>query len=110
MRLLSSGTAVHERSGGGGYTDVVGFYYGSSQPPPEDEKGSLKEAFLITIAVFRLLAIPLLVLLGGGAYVVAVFYLFSINAFAGYGGLSAILVVIGAVWLWEKTHPPALEE
>jgi hypothetical protein len=88
----------------------VGFYHGSSQPPPDGEKGSLKEALLITFAVFRILAVPLAVLLGGGAYIVLVFYLFSVNALAGYAGIGAVLLAVFVVWAWEKTHPPALKE
>ncbi len=87
----------------------MGFYYGSSQPPPDDDKGSFKEAFLITLAVFRVLALPLGVMLGGGAYIVFVFYMFSISAIAGYGALSLVLVALAAIWAWEKTHPPALK-
>jgi hypothetical protein len=87
----------------------VGFYYGSSQPPPGDDKGTLKEAFLITVAVFRLLAIPLLVLIAGGGYVVLLFYLFAMNAFAGYAGLGVVVLAVFGVWVWEKTHPPTLD-
>jgi hypothetical protein len=88
----------------------VGFYYGSNEPPPGNDKGSFKEVILITLAVFRILALPLGVMLAGGAYIVFVFYLFSISALAGYGGLSLVLVVLAAIWAWEKRHPPALEE
>ena len=88
----------------------MGFYYGSSQPPPGDDKGSFREAMLITLAVFRILAVPLLVIIAGGAYIVFVFYLFSLSAVAGYGGLSLVPIALALLWLWEKTHPPALKE
>jgi hypothetical protein len=88
----------------------MGFYYGSSQPPPGDERGSLKEAMAITLMVFRMLAIPLAVLLGGVGYIVLLFYLFSTSAIAGYSGLGVVVIVVAAIWAWEKTHPPKLKE
>ncbi|MCC6382485.1 MAG: hypothetical protein IT304_08240 [Dehalococcoidia bacterium] len=88
----------------------MGFYYGPSGPEPDEEKpGGLKEALYITWAVFRALALPLAVLLGGVAYLVLVFFLFTFSVWAG---LAAILVVVAAVvarGVWEATHPPHLE-
>jgi hypothetical protein len=88
----------------------MGFYYGSSQPPPEkDEGGSIKEALMITLAVFRILAIPLGIMFAGGAYIVLVFFMFSFSALAGYGVLSLVPIALAGVFIWEKLHPPKLE-
>jgi hypothetical protein len=88
----------------------MGFYYGSSQPPPGDERGSFREAMAITLMVFRMLAIPLGILMAGVGYLILLFYLFSTSAAAGYAGLGLVVVVIAAIWAWEKTHPPKLKE
>jgi hypothetical protein len=88
----------------------MGFYYGSSEPPPGDDKGSFKEVLLITLAVFKVLALPLAVMVGGGGYIVLLFVLFSISPLAGYAGILAVVLVLAGIWGWEKAHPPQLKE
>jgi hypothetical protein len=87
----------------------MGFYYGSGAPPPPKDEGTFKEALLLTLIVFRTLALPLGILFGGIGYLVLVFYLFGLSPFAG---LAAILVVVGAIaarGIWEAKHPPKVE-
>ena len=88
----------------------MGFYYGSSTPPPDDDKASLKDVIVLSLAVFRMLALPLGIMMAGGAYIVFVFFMFSMSPFAGYASLALIGVVVGSIYIWEKTHPPTLEE
>jgi hypothetical protein len=87
----------------------MGFYYGSGAPPPDDDKpGGLKEALVLTWIVFRVLALPLGIILGGVLYLFLLFFLFSIHPLLGLAG---ILVVVGAVvarGIWESKHPPEL--
>lgn len=88
----------------------MGFYYGSGQPPPDDDKASLKDVIVLSLAVFRMLALPLGIMLAGGLYIVFVFYMFSMSPYAGYASLALIGVAVGSIYVWEKTHPPTLEE
>ena len=88
----------------------MGFYYGSNTPPPDDDKASVKDALLISLAVFRMLAIPLGVIVAGGAYIVLLFYLFSLSAFAGFAAIAVVVLVVAGIAAWEKTHPPVLKE
>jgi len=88
----------------------MGFYYGSSEPPPDKGEGTFKEALFLTLIVFRALALPMAVLIGGIAYLTLVFYLFSLNPL--FGG-AAILLPIGAVvarGVWESRRPPKLDQ
>jgi hypothetical protein len=88
----------------------MGFYYGSSQPPPEDDKqGSLKDALLITLVVFRTLALPVGILIGALLYLVLLFVLFSLHPLAGLGGILLIVAPIAGRALWEWKHPPTLK-
>lgn len=88
----------------------MGFYYGSSEPPQEEKQGTLKEALLITLIVFKALALPVAILLGGIAYLVLLFYLFTWHPLAGLGGLALIAVVFGARALWEWRNPPSIDD
>lgn len=87
----------------------MGFYYGSGAPPPEKKPGGFKEALIITWVVFQVLALPLGVLLGGVAYLVLLFYLFSWHPIAGLLGLSPIVIAFVARAVWEKKHPVVIE-
>ncbi|MCC7365522.1 MAG: hypothetical protein IT303_14245 [Dehalococcoidia bacterium] len=88
----------------------MGFYYGSSTPPDDGNKpGGFKEAMLITWVVFRVLAVPLGILFGGIAYLLLIFYLFTIHPLAGVAGISLIFVAIGARAFWEWKNPPSLD-
>jgi hypothetical protein len=87
----------------------MGFYYGSSEPPPEDKSGGFKEAMLITLAVFRALALPLAVIFGGMLGLVFLFWLFTVSPWAGLGGILAVVVALMAFGFWEYRHPPELK-
>lgn len=87
----------------------MGFYFGSSSPPPdEDKQGSFKEAMLITWAVFKTLALPIGILLGGVVLLVGLFVLFSIHPLLGLGALGVIVLAVVIRGLWEWRHPPTL--
>jgi hypothetical protein len=89
----------------------VGFYYGSGAPPEDpNDQGSFKEAMLITWAVFKTLALPLGILLGGIAYIVFLFYLFSIHPLLGLAGILVVVAAISARGLWEWRHPPSIDK
>lgn len=89
----------------------MGFYYGSgAPPPPEEDKGSIKDALLVTVAVLRLLAIPLGVLVAGVAGIVTLFFLFSASPYAGFGAIGAVVAAVAGLALWEWLHPPRLKE
>ena len=87
----------------------MGFYYGSSEPPDGDKPGGFKEAMLITLAVFRALALPLAVIFGGMIGLVALFWLFTLSAWAGLAALVAIVLALAAFGFWEYRHPPEIE-
>jgi hypothetical protein len=87
----------------------MSFYYGSSEPPPEDKSGGFKEAMLITLAVFRALAIPLAVIFGGMIGLVLLFWLFTLSGWAGLAAILAIVLALAGYGVWEYTHPPELE-
>jgi hypothetical protein len=88
---------------------LMGFYYGSSEPPDGDKPGGIKEALLITLAVFRALALPLAVIFGGMFALVFIFWLFTISGWAGLGGVLAIVFALAAFGFWEYRHPPEIE-
>ena len=87
----------------------MGFYYGSSEPPPEKSSGGLKEVVLITWVVFRTLALPIGILLGGMMYLFLIFFLFTIHPLAGLASILLIFAAIGARGVWEWRHPPRIE-
>ena len=87
----------------------MSFYYGSSEPPPEDKSGGFKEAMLITLAVFRALAIPLAVIFGGMLGLVLLFWLFTLSGWAGLAAILAIVLALAGYGVWEYRHPPELE-
>lgn len=88
----------------------MGFYYGSGTPPGDgDRPGGFKEAMLITWIVFRTLALPLAILFGGVAYLLLLFYLFTLSPLLGLAGLLVPLGLVAARGLWEWKHPPVIE-
>ena len=81
----------------------MGFYYGTNKPPePEKEPGGCMEVFVITRAVFGILAIPLLIMLGLILGIVALVALFSVNTFLGLGGIGLIVAGIAGYARWER--------
>lgn len=86
----------------------MGFYYGSSQPPDEDEPGSWKETFAIILVVFKVLALPLGIILGAVLGIFVTIWLFTVHVLLG---LAVVLLLIGLVvarGIWEAKHPPDL--
>jgi hypothetical protein len=87
----------------------MSFYYGSSEPPQNDKPGGFKEAMLITLAVFRALALPLGVIFGGVLGLVVLFWLFTVSMWAGLAAIAAIVLALAAFGFWEYLHPPEIQ-
>ncbi len=85
----------------------MGFYYGSNTPP-EDKPGGFRETIVLIWAVFLVLAVPLGILLGGLAYLVLVFFLFSVHPLAGLAAISLVILALVARGVWEARHPPEI--
>ncbi len=88
----------------------MGFYYGSNAPPPKDKSGGFKEVLLITWVVFRTLAMPLGILLGGMMYLFLIFFLFTVHPLAGLASILVIFAAVAVRAFWEWRHPPRLGE
>jgi hypothetical protein len=88
----------------------MGFYYGSNQPPEEEPKGSWREVFMLIVATFRVLAVPLAVIFAAMLFFFVVIWLFTINALLGLAALLAVGAAIGVRALWEWRHPPTIED
>lgn len=86
----------------------MGFYHGSNQPPDEPEPGSWKEIFQIILIVFRVIALPLGLLLAAVLGLFALFYLFMLHVLAGLGLILALVAAVVARGIWEARHPPEL--
>jgi hypothetical protein len=87
----------------------MGFYYGPGTPPDDGkDEGTLKEAFLITWTVFKILALPVGILLGGVMYLVLIFVMFDLHPAAGLGTLVLPFAAVVARAIWERKHPPVL--
>jgi hypothetical protein len=83
----------------------MGFYHGQSQPPePEKEPSGCMEVFIISRAVFGILALPIGIMLGIIIGIVALIALFSVAWYLGVLGLLAIGGAIGAYARWERTR------
>lgn len=91
------------------YTSAMGFYYGSSEPPPEEKGGSAKDVVMMTVAVFRVLALPLGILVGGMAGLVGLFFLFAWLPIAGLGVMATAVLAVCGYAVWEWRHPPELK-
>jgi len=87
----------------------MGFYYNSGEPPPDEDKpAGFREMLTIIWAAFSVLAVPLALLLGVFAVLVAVIWLFTIHPLAGLGSIVVIVAAIVARGVWEAKHPPDL--
>lgn len=106
---ISRASELRQAAGADGYTLVMGFYYGSSTPPPEEKGGSAKELVLMILAVFRVLAVPLAIIIGGMAGLVSLFFVFAWSAVAGFAVLGLIVLAVAGYAAWEWRHPPQLK-
>jgi len=89
----------------------MGFYYNSGQPPDDEEQsGTLKEAMLITWAVFRALAMPLGILFGGLLGLILLFWLFTLHPLLGVGAIGLVVAAVAGYGVWEAKHPPDLTD
>ncbi|HEY4670167.1 MAG TPA: hypothetical protein VIH05_10370 [Tepidiformaceae bacterium] len=87
----------------------MGFYYNSGDPPPDDDKpATLRETITIIWAAFSVLAIPLALLMGVFAALIAVIWLFTIHPLAGLGAILVIVAALVVRGVWEAKHPPDL--
>ncbi|MGD9935376.1 MAG: hypothetical protein AB7T37_16900 [Dehalococcoidia bacterium] len=87
----------------------MGFYYGSSSPPPEEKGSSAKDVVMMTVAVFRVLALPLGVIFGGMAGLVGLFFVFAWLPIAGLTVVAAVVLGVAGYAVWEWRHPPQLK-
>jgi hypothetical protein len=79
----------------------MGFYYGKQQEP-EKEPGGCMEVWVISRAVFGILAVPLLVLAGVILGIVGIVALFSIHWLLGLAGIAAAGGGIALYARWER--------
>ena len=87
----------------------MSFYYGSNKNDgPEDKPGGFKETLQIIWVVFRILAMPVGVLLGVVLGLVLLFYLFTLTPYLGLAAIVAIVIAVVARGIWEARHPPAI--
>ncbi|MGI8927823.1 MAG: hypothetical protein ACR2HN_14450 [Tepidiformaceae bacterium] len=86
----------------------MGFYYGSSQPPEEDKPSGFRETVGIVWGVFRVLALPVGLLMGALLSLLLLFWLFTVHALAGFGAIAVVVLAVAARGLWEARHPPDL--
>lgn len=86
----------------------MGFYYGPSDPGGGDEPGGWKETFAIILVVFRVLALPLGILLGALLALFATIWLFTIHMLLGAGVIALGLGALVARGIWEAKHPPEI--
>ncbi len=87
----------------------MGFYYDPSNEPGDEDEGTFKEALALTLAVFKVLALPLGIMFGFIGGLVVLFVLFSIHMVFGLGALALIVLAVGVRAVWEWKHPPTLE-
>lgn len=86
----------------------MGFYYGSSQPPDEPEPGGWRETITIIFVVFRVLAVPLAILMGAIFGLFALFWLFTVHVILGFGVIGILVGALVVRGIWEAKHPPEL--
>jgi hypothetical protein len=86
----------------------MGFYYSSGNEPPEDDKPGFLETLQIIWVVFRVLAVPLGMIIGVLLGLMLLFWLFTVNTFFGLGFIAIIILALVARGVWEARHPPDL--
>jgi hypothetical protein len=86
----------------------VGFYYGSNQPPDDDKPAGFRDVIAISWAVFRVLAIPLGLMVAVIVYLGILFWLFTLHWVLGVAWLLVLGAVIAGRGVWEARHPPEL--
>jgi hypothetical protein len=91
------------------YTRGVGFYHGSGAPPPEDRgSGGFRETVAIILVVFKLLAVPVGILIGVLLGLVLLFYAFVFSPILGVALLAGGVAALVGRGIWEAKHPPDL--
>jgi len=91
-----------------GYTPGMSFYYGSGQPPDEPKPGSIRETISIVVAVFKVMALPIGLLMGSVLGLVLLIYSFTVSPWLGLGLLILGAAAVGAFAFWERTRDPKL--
>jgi hypothetical protein len=86
----------------------MGFYYNAGNQPPEDDKPGFRETLAIIWVVFRVLAVPLGVIIGVLLGLVLLFWLFTVNTLLGFGLIALGIAALIARGIWEARHPPDL--
>jgi hypothetical protein len=86
----------------------MGFYYSGGNEPPKDDKPGFKETMAIIWVVFRVLAVPLGLIIGILLGLVALFWLFTVEKFLGFGIVALIILALIVRGVWEARHPPDL--
>ena len=89
---------------------AMGTYYGSQRPKePEKEPGGCMEALMISRAIFGILALPLLIMIGAIFGLVVLVALFSIHWLLGLLGLALIAGGIALYARWERSKFRSLD-
>jgi hypothetical protein len=87
----------------------VGFYYGPGAPPPEDRgSGGFRETVAIIWVVFKLLALPVGILIGVLLGFVLLIYAFVFSPVLGVAVLAGGVAALAGRGIWEAKHPPDL--
>jgi hypothetical protein len=86
----------------------MGFYHGSNEPSGQDP-GGWKETIQIILIVFRVLAVPLAMIMGVVFALFLLFWLFTVHMFAGLGMILLIILAVAARGVWEAKHPPEIK-
>ena len=90
------------------YTLDMSFYYGSGQPPDEPKPGSLRETLSIVVAVFKVMALPIGLLMGSVLGLVLLIYSFTVSPWLGLGLLLLGAGAVAVFAFWERTRTPRL--
>ena len=86
---------------------AMGTYYGSQKP--EKEPGGCMEALMISRAIFGILALPLLIMIGAIFGLVVLVALFSVHWLLGLLGLALIVGGIAFYARWERSKFRSLD-
>jgi hypothetical protein len=84
----------------------MGFYYGSNEPPDDPGQGGWRETITIIFVVFRVLAVPLAILMGAIFALFALFWLFTVHVLLGFGIIGILVGALTVRGIWEAKHPP----